>query len=288
MDELERRQAAAAAEELLSQLGIDTLPIDVFEIAERLEIPVMEKSDTEAGVSGALLKVENHFAIAFATYIQSPGFRRFSIAHEIGHLHIPGHANALLPPGKAMHASRAGFRSDDPYERQADEFAANLLMPKGPFLSAMRNAGDGLEAILTLADLCETSRLATAIRYVNLTNEAMAIVVSEDQTLRYAFMSDEFKEFRGIRWLKSNSPLPDVPTAEFNRNPENIETLQQDEFQTPIADWFGGHHTISLREEVIGLGRYGRTLTILTSDESPDEADEDAEFEERWTPRFKR
>ena len=115
MDTLSRRRAAAAAEDLLSQLSINDLPVDVFGIARMIDVPVMEKPDARSGVSGALVKVDNDFAIAYATHVGSPGFHRFSIGHELGHLHIPGHAEALLPAGEAMHESRAGYRSDSEY-----------------------------------------------------------------------------------------------------------------------------------------------------------------------------
>ena len=288
MDALSRRKATAAAEELVSQLGIDDLPVDVFGIAETIGVPVIEKPDASSGVSGALVKIDNDFAIAYATHVESSGFRRFSIGHELGHLHIPGHAEALLLAGEAMHESRAGYRSQNPYEREADEFSANLLMPKRLFQAAMRRAGDGLSAILKLADQCETSRLATAMRYVNLTSEAMAIVVSEGPSLRYAFLSDELKEFRDINWPRRNSPLPVVPTAAFNQDPRNVIDRQQAEHETPISDWFGGDHSATLCEEIIGLGQYGRTLTVLTTDLSADEDESDGELEDSWRPRFHR
>ena len=288
MDTPSRRKAAAAAEQLLNQLDIDDLPVDVFGIAEMIGVRVMEKPDASSGVSGALVKIDNDFVIAYATHVRSSGFRRFSIGHELGHLHIPGHADALLPAGNATHESRAGYQSENPYEREADEFSANLLMPRHLFQAAMRRAGDGLSAILQLAELCETSRLATAIRYVSLTSEAMAIVVSEGSALRYAFLSDELKEFRDINWPRRNSPLPVVPTSAFNEEPKNVIDREQAEDETPIGDWFGGNHSATLREEIIGLGQYGRTLTVLTSDLSADEDESYGEIEDSWTPRFHR
>ncbi|MDD9983044.1 MAG: ImmA/IrrE family metallo-endopeptidase [Gammaproteobacteria bacterium] len=288
MDTLSRRRAAAAAEDLLNQLGIDDLPVDVFGIARMIDVPVREKPDARSGVSGALLKIGNDFAIAYATHVGSPGFQRFSVGHELGHLHIPGHAEALLPAGQAMHESRAGYRFDDMHEREADEFSANLLMPRHLFRPAMLRAGSGLSAILKLADLCGTSRLATAIRYVQLTSDAMAVVVSEGPTLRYAFLSDELKEFQDIDWPRRNSPLPVVPTAEFNRDPRNVIDCEEAEHDTPMGDWFGGDNSANLSEEIVGLGRYGRTLTVLTSDLTAEEDQAERQLEDSWNPRIHR
>ena len=38
----------------------------------------------------------------------------------------------------------------------------------------------------------------------------------------------------------------------------------------------------------MGLGGYGRTLTVLTTDVDPDDEDEDEDLEERWAVRFRR
>ena len=56
-------------------------------------------------------------------------------------------------------------------------------------------------------------------------------------------------------------------------------------------DWLGGRRSITVSEEAIGLGRYGKTLTVLSSSEiGEDESDEDDEdaLIESWTPRFRR
>ena len=43
-----------------------------------------------------------------------------------------------------------------------------------------------------------------------------------------------------------------------------------------------------MSEEMVGLGSYGKTLTVLSPRESSDEDDEedDEALEESWTPRF--
>jgi hypothetical protein len=56
-----------------------------------------------------------------------------------------------------------------------------------------------------------------------------------------------------------------------------------------LRDWFEGPHSQEVVEEVIGLGSYGKTLTVLTGMEPPDEIEDDEEeIEESWTPRFRR
>ena len=63
------------------------------------------------------------------------------------------------------------------------------------------------------------------------------------------------------------------------------------EGEVDITTWFGGRRSVTAWEEVIGLGSYGRVLTVLTCpdlvDEDEDE-DSDEALEESWTPRFRR
>lgn len=59
--------------------------------------------------------------------------------------------------------------------------------------------------------------------------------------------------------------------------------------ETRLGEWFGGPMGIELEEEVLGLGSYGFTLTVLSSEtqlSQPDDEDEEANLERSWTPRF--
>lgn len=58
--------------------------------------------------------------------------------------------------------------------------------------------------------------------------------------------------------------------------------------ETELRNWFDRHRSIPGTEEVVGLGGYGRTLTILSCDVFADDEDEDEDLEEHWTPRFRR
>ncbi len=57
-----------------------------------------------------------------------------------------------------------------------------------------------------------------------------------------------------------------------------------------LQRWFGGKRSIEISEDVVGLGRYGKTLTVLYDIDIPEAEDEEDEESliESWTPRFKR
>ena len=211
----------------------------------------------------------------------------------LGHYFIEGHFEALMSAG--AHASHAGFSSADPFEQEADFFAAALLMPELPFRREIDKLPVGMEAVRDLAAACETSLTATAIRYASLTRDAVAVVVSSGECIDYCFMSDGMKEAKGIRWLRKGTPLPtNSATRSFNAEPGKVRSGSEDSGEGTLNDWMGGDRVFRVHEQVVGLGRYGHTLTVLSSDQLskanyPDSDDDDEEaLIESWTPRFHR
>lgn len=296
-DSVRSMQIEGQAERLLQELGFLSLPIDPFAIAAAREIAIQAKPDCSPGVSGMLLRHGDNFGIMYATDIKSEGFQRFSIAHELGHYFLEGHPEAVIKNG--LHESRAGFTSEDIFELEADHFAASLLMPKSLFRMEAAKLKAGLDAVVRLADKCQTSLVATAIRYAQLSDDAIAAIVSEGAEVLYCFLSDRMKTLDGIDWIKRGNPVPDeTATSTLNSNPRKISNGGRESSEVDIRDWLGGSRAINSTEEAIGLGTYGRTLTILAcayfSDSSSgedDDGDEDAEeaaLIKSWTPRFRR
>ena len=279
--------AVLHAERLIQEHKIDTLPVNPIAIAQQLGILVQAKTASD-GVSGMLIRLGNDFAIGYATHIGNEGFKRFCIGHELGHYCLPGHIDAVLAHGD-IHESHAGFVSDDPYEREADHFAAGLLMPDPLYSRELLRHGDGLQAVEALAGRCVVSLTASALRYVEKASVPVAMVVSIGPRIDYCFMSKALQDFDDLTWPRKGQILPaGTATDRFNGDPANVRTSQRTEAETELRDWFGGPRSIPATEEVVGLGSYGKTLTILSSNVFADEADEDEDLEERWRVGFRR
>jgi Zn-dependent peptidase ImmA (M78 family) len=287
------KMAKQKAEALLTEKGIQTLRVDPIAIAREHDIEVMAKPDAEAGVSGMLLRHGNNFGILYATHLQNAGFERFSIGHELGHYFLEGHVDHVLPKD-GIHVSQAGFVSGDPYEQEADSFSAGLLMPSGPFKRELNRRTANLSTIKALADQCETSLSATAIRCTELTSDALAVIVSTGSKIDYCMLSEAMKSLPGLSWLRKGSPVPqNTGTAQFNRDYVDGNHPESRSEEIAVANWLGGMSRERVLEEIVGLGRYGKTLTILSSerigqerDDSEDESEDD--LTERWTPRFRK
>ncbi|MDB5764195.1 MAG: ImmA/IrrE family metallo-endopeptidase [Herminiimonas sp.] len=274
------RHAEQVAEKLVRDERL-MLPIDVVALAHSRDIHVEAKPISAQGVSGMLIRVGESYAIAYATHITSEGFQRFSIAHELGHYFLDGHPEAVFRTG-TVHESHAGFAVDDQIELEADHFAAGLLMPSHLFDAAASRFADGMEAVKGLAGVCKTSLTASAIRYAQLGESAIAIVVSRGSSVEYCLTSEALRGRRGYRHLKKGTVLPrNSATRDFNLDPQNVLLAREVSDSTELNVWFHTDEEIDASEEVIGLGEYGRTLTVITADMSEDDGENDGR---QWNP----
>jgi len=136
------------------------LPVDVAAIARSMGITV--EPDRSMAESGVIEKTDSGTVIRFSA--SEPTVRqRFTIAHEIGHYAL-GH---LTVAGKKYRDTPANFSSGaEPAERQANSFAAKLLMPEKVLKFAVNEKG--YRTIEALAELFGVSQVAMKYRLVNL------------------------------------------------------------------------------------------------------------------------
>lgn len=278
--------AARAAQEAAHASGQTGLPICPFAIAEQESIEVVAKPADIEGVSGGIV-FQDPPIIFHSTTIRSRAFQRFTVAHELGHYFVDGHWDRMEAAG--VHVSRAGFgRSKDPFETEADHFAASLLMPRAQVRRLLNREPTGLAAVRALALDAETSLTSSGIRIAECSDEPFAIIMSQQGTVGYVFMSPAFKRLRPRVWLRKGDAVPESATRRFGAAPERVARSEELCVKTRMEHWFGSGDR-ALDEEIVGLGNYGRTLTILSCEGNPEIAIEEEDEEERlldsWTPR---
>jgi hypothetical protein len=268
--------AERTGESVVEAMGFNAVPVDPLVVASDRGITVAERE--LSGCMGCLMKVGDAFGILYASGLSNDGVIRFTVAHELGHYFLDGHAQHLFPTGNGQHFSQSGFVSNEPHEREADSFAVGLLMPGKLFRDQLRNCGVGFSAIQKLSNLCRTSLTATAIRYATFAEDPVAVIVSSGSKADFCVMSDSLRDGRRFEWIKKGDLIPSgTSTAAFNRNAENIRLGKTVEGISSLATWFDGAPDIEVLEDVVGLGRYGRTLTVLFTEEPLDSDDGDCE-----------
>ncbi len=272
-----------AAEEVLLAHDMGSVPIDPFEIARLEGIKLLPGSydgcfDGRIEYRGSRERGGFYLFYAEAEPAHRPEGRvRFSVAHELAHFYLPHHREYLL--SGVWHGSRAGFVSDKPLEREADQFAASLLLPRRPFIERVeqKNFSCTLPELVRFADeLFKTSVLSTVIRYVQLDVESCCVVVSRQGRVAFSLRSEEMRR-QGLGWIDRDSPVPAssitgrvLKGASGSKRPVHEGAVDADV-------WFDAGRVASLWEEVMILGQTGLTLTFLVATEESEEEEEDEE-----------
>jgi IrrE N-terminal-like domain len=282
--------ARRCGEQKAAEFGFTTFPIDPFEIAKKVEIHVEAKPPDMDGVSGGIIFSSEEVGIFYSTSITGEGFQRFIVGHELGHYFLEGHPAEILKTAP-VHISRAGFiEGGSSIEIEADHFASGLLLPTGLVSQVLRNGQIGLAGISELSEISKCSLTACAIRAAECSPYPMAVVVSKGDHIRYGFLSEGFKRLGQMTYPRKGTRLPQSATLKFNADPQNVLSGRSGCERTSLEHWFGGPAGCDLDEEVLGLGRYGFTLSVFSSDELPDDPDGDGDEEsaliESYTPRF--
>jgi hypothetical protein len=93
-------------------------------------------------------------------------------------------------------------------------------------------------------------------------------------------MSKGLKAHRNLTWLRKGAGIPEgSATAKFNRDSSSVATAQRANATSTLGDWFDGDD-VEIEEDVVGLGEYGRTLTVLWADSLPETVEPKAREDE--------
>jgi Zn-dependent peptidase ImmA (M78 family) len=159
--------ARRKARELIKELSISCAPVPLKRLAAHLNASI-RYAPYDGSLSGMVHRKPDGTAV-IGVNSQHPLVRqRFTIAHEIAHLVL--HKDEVL---HVDHRYLIGLRSDvsseatDPSEVEANQFAAELLMPKELIFSDLQELPDELEpevAIRRIAAKYKVSTQALTIR----------------------------------------------------------------------------------------------------------------------------
>jgi Zn-dependent peptidase ImmA (M78 family) len=122
------KKAQAKALEILDQFGYTTPPVDPVKIARDLGIRVFfaDFKDEDDKISGFFFAEKNEIYVNKHEY---PQRQTFTVAHELGHKFL--HEDWLKSYNyQVLLREPTPSIAKDPKEKEADAFAAHLLVPK--------------------------------------------------------------------------------------------------------------------------------------------------------------
>lgn len=246
---------------------------DLDRILEDDGIDVCESAVRDCGYTACLIRVPGGGGGIMMAGGQDRGRRRFSLAHELGHYHIPSHQDAAATLSCADRDMRARRSDAARREWEANDFATELLMPGARFGADVgsRAATFRTVAALAAADMYDVSLTAAAWRLVETTREACALVVSAGGQVEWVVHSSAWKYLLAERRrpLPSGSAAAAVVGGEAaNPDAEEVNAgvwLASADGRSPIP------RGITLLESTHAVPRLGQVLSLLWATDSDDE-----------------
>lgn len=264
--------ARETARQVIQDFGITHWPLVPEEIAAKERLPIEVVGGFPANTYGALYKNHLGFKIILSATCHTDGQRRFTLAHELAHYFLDGHVDVLFDRGSEVHISNTNhFRSNkDWFEVEADTFAAELLVPMRAARTVLAKSGTGLSAVRAIEASFATSLVCAGVRYANLTFDHASVILSHGKVIEWASCSTSMQQHRWARARKKGawSP-PRSMTYALARSAERVEAGEEGSSEGTLAEWFDGAPDVPVSEEVVGLGPYGRVLTVLTCAKLP-------------------
>lgn len=242
-------------DEILKQNPSLPLPVPIEELAKLAGISRFE-AITSDGFEGALItNPEKSDGAIFYNVNRPLPRRRFTIGHELGHFLLPWHRQVSF----SCTSDDISSRANADWEIQANQFSAELLMPRQLVEQRLTaNRDPELAHITALSEEFGTSFEMTARRVMELSDYPCAIVFSKDNEVRYSVKSEHFAERLCVR---KGMPLP------FKSSSRKSETDSEDWFELDSTWWLqerrGGEFPETVYEQTLCQDE-GYKVTLLT------------------------
>lgn len=193
--------AGFIAKKLIKDIGIeDTSNLDIVDLIIYHNGIVKEVDLNNS--DGRLVMKNGRSIVSVDSKIEYPQRKRYVLAHELGHI--------------LMHADKeASFTDDDttidgykkgPQEKEANDFAAELLMPEELFKSLCFKRKFSPDLMRELSERFNTSLTSIVYRFVDLGNHPIAAFYSKHGKAQY------WKKSEGMHyWIPDRNKL-DIPS----------------------------------------------------------------------------
>ena len=155
--------------EILNINKISSAPVDLEKVAKGFGVKI-EYSKLENDISG-FLYLKDKTPIIFVNKLHPITRQRFTIAHELGHLILNHQGDLFVDKGSILFRNTHSQNGIVKEEREANRFAAELLMPEEILLKEfIENEIDieNADQLNKLANKFEVSTQALTIRLTNL------------------------------------------------------------------------------------------------------------------------
>jgi len=247
-------KAKAQATDILSKYGLQRGgDADLQDLAFDRGLVVMSKPMT--GAEGRLVRKGKRAIATINDGIQHDGKRTFVIAHELGHFEL--HQDS--PLFVCDESDFVDWHRRRPEETEANQFAAQLLMPRNWFTSEASAVELSIEEVSHLAETCGVSLTAAAFRCVELDVTPCALAFCQGGEIKWSKASKSFP----YQYMRG-SGAPDGYSGAGEYFAKGVN--HQNPIETPADAWFGDYgisQTDTVIEQCLVMTRLNAILSLI-------------------------
>jgi Zn-dependent peptidase ImmA (M78 family) len=248
-------KARGRATDILTEYGLrHGGEADMRNLAFDRGLVVMNKA--MSGAEGRLVQKDNRAIATINSEIQYDGKRTFVITHELGHFELHKDSPLFL----CDESDFVDWHRNRPEETEANQFAAELLMPQEWFVREASAAHFSIEEVNRLAEASSVSLTAAAFRCVELDVTPSAIAFCKDNEIKWSETSESFP----YQYMYG-SDSPDGYSGAGEYFADGID--HQEPLETPADAWFGDHQISrddKVVEQCLVMSNLNATLSLIS------------------------
>lgn len=249
---------SSCAKNVLGSLGIDDPAIiDIEDLIIFYNGIVKHKPMTNC--DGRVVMKNGKSIVTLNLTIEFPQKKRFVLSHELGHILLHADKDAMFSDNyNTLEAYKYGLQ-----EREANDFASELLMPTEAFTEACKRQKFGSTLIRSLAEKFNTSLTSTVYRYIDLGPHPVCVFYSKDGIVHYWKKSTSFSY-----WLKDRNrlgvPGDSVAYEFYSKNKiYSIHDSDQEIYKSTWCELGASENDSQMFEYCIVTPQYNTVLSVI-------------------------
>jgi Zn-dependent peptidase ImmA (M78 family) len=256
-----RTKSALAAQNILDECGLDNpSDMDIEDIIQSQGVAAIQSVKMNGSQARIMINGSNSI-ISINQNIKYEPKRRFILAHELGHHTLHKNLKYFNDDAKSL----SEWLAKGKHEKEANEFASELLMPSQLFMEEVGGKKFNFDIIKTMSSFFCTSLTATLLKYKTLGDYPIAVVYSENKRVKWSSFSHDFV----LPFIPNDMFISDncVAIDHFNNIPFPKEPEEVD-----VYTWFDENRNVEkysdivFYEQCISIDATGGVLSCIWND----------------------
>jgi Zn-dependent peptidase ImmA (M78 family) len=248
-----------------AKVGLTRFPVDVKELALSVgaelrwsdTIYTVERANISGFEGGLFYVPDKGWALLYNEEMKSTERIRFTLAHELGHYLVH---RMVQQKFECAQADMVHWGPDQKaIESQADDFAANLLMPMNHFVPATGSSAD-FDRLSDASAKFGVSLTAAALRWITSTDQSAVLILARDGFMDWSVSTDKAR--KNGAYFKTKGKVVELPSGTLAAD-DSVGSNRQGE-RRPLRSWFEhAHKDAEVLEMKLFCGNYGYSLSLL-------------------------